>query len=46
METYWVPGVNNHGQYGRWGFAECTDVYQIEADVEARVAAEFNKMLV
>ena len=22
METYWVPGVNNNGQYGRWAFAE------------------------
>ena len=30
METYWVPGVNNLGQYGRWAFAEFTDVYQIE----------------
>jgi type III restriction enzyme len=31
METYWVPGVNNLGQYGRWAFAEFTDVYEIEA---------------
>ncbi|MGH8654904.1 MAG: BPTD_3080 family restriction endonuclease, partial [Gammaproteobacteria bacterium] len=30
METYWVPGVNNHGQYGRWAFAELTEVYEIE----------------
>ncbi len=22
METYWVPGVNHHDQYGRWAFAE------------------------
>jgi type III restriction enzyme len=22
METYWMPGVNNNGQYGRWAFAE------------------------
>src|SRR5690606_17036631 len=22
METYWIPGVNNSGQYGRWAFAE------------------------
>jgi len=45
METYWVPGVNNHGQYGRWAFAEFTDVYQIEADFEARVETEFNNMI-
>ena len=31
MDTYWVPGVNNHGDYGRWGFAEFTDVFEVEA---------------
>jgi len=45
METYWVPGVNNLGQYGRWAFAEFTEVYQIESDFEARVEGEFNKMI-
>jgi len=45
MDTYWVPGVNNLGTYGRWAFAEFTEVYQIEADFEAQVAAEFHKML-
>ena len=45
METYWVPGVNNNGQYGRWAFAEFTEVYQIEVDFEAKVEAEFNKMI-
>ena len=45
METYWVPGVNNLGNYGRWAFAEFTDVYQMQADFEARVETEFNKMI-
>lgn len=45
METYWVPGVNNLRKYGRWAFAEFTDVYEIEADFKARVEAEFNKMI-
>jgi type III restriction enzyme len=45
METYWVPGVNNDGQYGRWGFAEFTDVYMIEADFKSRVEAEFSRMI-
>ena len=45
METYWVPGVNNVGRYGRWAFAEFTEVYQIEADFKAKVESEFNKML-
>ena len=45
METYWVPGVNNLKQYGRWAFAEFTEVYQIEADFAAKVESEFNKMI-
>jgi type III restriction enzyme len=31
METYWVPGVNNLGAYGRWAFAELTEVFEINA---------------
>src|SRR5579871_3504236 len=45
METYWVPGVNNNRQYGRWVFAEFTDAYQVQADFEAKVESEFNKMI-
>jgi type III restriction enzyme len=45
MDTYWVPGVNHLGTHGRWAFAEFTEVYQIEADFEAKVQDEFNKMI-
>lgn len=45
MENYWLPGVNNNGQYGRWAFAEFTEVYQIEADFKAKVQKEFDKMI-
>ena len=31
MDTYWVPGVNRLGAYGRWAFAEFTDVFEIDA---------------
>jgi type III restriction enzyme len=31
MKTLWVPGVNNLGTQGRWGFAEFKDVHEIEA---------------
>ena len=34
MDTYWIPGVNNLRQYGRWAFAEFTDVYQIEEEFD------------
>ena len=30
MDTYWIPGVNHLGTYGRWRFVELTDVYQME----------------
>jgi len=45
METYWVPGVNNHGNLGRWAFAEFTELYGIDADFAARVEAEFDKLI-
>jgi type III restriction enzyme len=45
METYWVPGVNNHGAYGRWAFAEFTEVYRIEADFKAKVESAFDVLI-
>ena len=36
METYWVPGVNRSGAYGRWAFAEFTDVYTLQEDFSVR----------
>ena len=32
METYWIPGVNAAGAYGRWAFVELTDVFEIEKE--------------
>ena len=44
MRAYWVPGVNNLAKYGRWEFAEFTEVFEIEAEfgklVDSLVAAE------
>ena len=40
-----IPGVNNLGSYDRWVFAEFTEAYQIEADFEACIEAEFNKVI-
>jgi type III restriction enzyme len=37
--------VNNHGQFGRWAFAEFCEVYQIESDFEKKVESEFNRMV-
>jgi len=45
MDTYWVPGVNEGGQFGRWAFAEFTDVHEMQDDFEAEVAKHFNKII-
>lgn len=45
MDTYWVPGVNHLGRYGRWAFAEFTDVYMIQSDFTDKVEGEFDKMI-
>ncbi len=45
MDVYWIPGVNNLGKYGRWAFAEFTDVYEMQTDFEKRIEEEFDKMI-
>jgi type III restriction enzyme len=37
--------VYNHGHYGRWAFAEFTDVYEMQSDFEAKVEAHFNEII-
>jgi len=45
MDNYWIPGVNQLKTYGRWAFAEFTDVYEIESDFATKVAACFDEMI-
>ena len=45
MDTYWVPGVNHLGTYGRWAFAEFTEMYQMQDDFAKKVEAVFNQMI-
>jgi type III restriction enzyme len=45
MDTYWVPGVNNLGTYGRWAFAEFTDIYEIESEFKLKLEKEFDLMV-
>jgi type III restriction enzyme len=37
MDSYWVPGVNGLGKYGRWAFTEFTAVYAISAGFDALI---------
>ncbi len=32
MRSRWIPGVNNLGSFGRWEFAEFTDVFDMEKE--------------
>ena len=45
MDSFWIPGVNHLGAYGRWAFSEFTEVFQIESDFKAKVESEFNKLI-
>ncbi|RCK28747.1 restriction endonuclease [Thalassospira xiamenensis] len=37
MRLKWIRGVNNLGTYGRWGFIEFGDVYEMQKDFEALI---------
>ena len=37
MDTYWVPSVNQFGAYGRWAFAEFTEVFEIKAEFDGLI---------
>ena len=45
MQTYWIPGVNNLGTYGRWAFAEFTDVWQIETNLAAAITEHLKTVI-
>ncbi len=40
MHSYWVPGINELGRYGRWEFVEFKDEHRIAQDLE-RVVDQF-----
>jgi type III restriction enzyme len=45
MRTYWVPGVNNLKDHGRWAFAEFTDIWAMQEDFAKVVEAGFDHVL-
>ena len=45
MDTFWVPGVNRLGTFGRWAFAEFGDVYEMQEDFGAKVEAAFDGLI-
>ena len=45
MDSYWIPGVNRLGTYGRWAFAEFSDVWEMQADFEQEVESRFGAIM-
>ena len=45
MDVYWIPGVNSLESFGRWAFAELTDVYQMQEDLEGALEAQFQALV-
>jgi len=45
MRTYWVPGVNNLKTYGRWAFAEFSEVYGMDEELEELITKGVNEMI-
>jgi type III restriction enzyme len=45
METHWIPGVNNLKTYGRWVFAEFSDVFRMQSDFKAKVKEKFDTLI-
>ena len=45
METYWVPGVDRLESFGRWAFAEFTDVYALGDNLESEITAHLTELI-
>ncbi|HEX2533768.1 MAG TPA: DEAD/DEAH box helicase family protein, partial [Chitinophagaceae bacterium] len=45
MESYWVHGVNNSGQYGRWTFAEFTYIYAMGEELARKIEEAVDTMI-
>jgi type III restriction enzyme len=45
MQTYWIPGVNNLGTFGRWKFAEFRDILTINSDFKAEVQSHVDELI-
>lgn len=40
MDHYWIPAVNNYGQYGRWAFLNIDDPYKVKSSIEQFLKAK------
>ncbi|MCA9317689.1 MAG: restriction endonuclease, partial [Planctomycetes bacterium] len=45
METHWIPGVNRWGGLGRWAFAEFSEPFAMEQDLDEAIAASVASLI-
>ena len=45
MESFWVPGVNNTGKFGRWAFAEFRDPLVMDDQLSTAAEEEVNHVM-
>ncbi|TVQ95480.1 MAG: restriction endonuclease [Spirochaetaceae bacterium] len=45
MRTYWVPGVNHLRSYGRWAFAEFTDLWTMETEFATKIEEQLEQAI-
>lgn len=45
MEVYWLPAVNRLGTFGRWAFAQFTDVFELAGDLSQQVARNWDDLV-
>ncbi len=45
IRAYWIPGVNNLKTFGRWAFAEFTEVYGMDEELEGIITKGVNEMI-
>lgn len=45
MDTFWIPGVNHTGVFGRWAFVELKDIWAMEEQFTAKIEEEFGKLV-
>ena len=45
MRTQWLVGVNNLGSFGRWDFAELSDIYAMESDLTDKIKSRFGEII-
>lgn len=45
MDTRWIPGVNELRTHGRWAFAEITDIWEMEPDMDAIIEQKLSECI-